>query len=137
MNLSILFRAPALLVLLGLVLAGCESTRIRKTEVVAGIVVDSKTKAPIAGAKVMFLDRKDTLTKTDKNGEFICGPGYMQVPFELGFPLTFGPETRIQISAKGYQTQIVQAYRRVEWTKKNQMPAPKVKVIELEKKSKS
>jgi len=120
---------------LGIFSSGCETTRIRKTEVVAGLVVDAKTKAPIAGAKVMFLDRPDTITTTDGSGEFICGPGYMKVPFELGFPLTFGPETRIQISAKGYQTAVVQAYRRVEWTRKNQMPEPKVKVIELQKKT--
>lgn len=120
---------------LAVLTAGCETTRIAKTEVVAGIVVDARTKAPIAGAKVMFLDRKDTLTTTDKNGEFICGPGYMHVPIELGFPLTFGPETHIQVWAKGYKKQIIQAYRRVEWTNKNQMPPPKVKVIELQKKS--
>src|SRR5262245_30675336 len=115
-------------------LSGCETTRIAKTEVVAGIVQDAKTKKPIVGAKVMFLDRKDTITKTDARGEFICGPGYMQVPIELGFPLTFAPETRIQISAAGYQTKVMQAYPRVEWTQKSQTSKPKVLVINLQKK---
>lgn len=128
--------AAVILGLMGLgLLSGCETTRIAKTEVVAGLVVDAKTKAPIAGAKVMFLDRKDTLTTTDKKGEFICGPGYMQVPIELGFPLTFAPETRIKISADGYDTKVVQAYPRVEWTQKSQMKRPKVLVVNLQKKS--
>lgn len=116
-----------------LLLAGCETTRIQKTEVVAGIVIDSGNQKPVAGAKVMFLDRRNTVTTTNENGKFICGPGYMQVPMELGFPLTFGPETRIKISAPGYVTKVVQAYPRVEWTQKNQMKRSKVLMVRLDR----
>jgi hypothetical protein len=129
--------APAMVLAMGVLFAGCETTSIQKTLTVAGLVVDSKTKKPIPGAKVMFLDRKDTLTTTNRDGEFICGPGYMKVPFEipLGTYITLTPETRIQVTAKGYERKVLQAYRRVEWTNKNQMPPPKVLVIALQRKS--
>jgi hypothetical protein len=113
-------------------ISGCGTTRIAKTEEVAGMVIDAQTLQPIEGARVMFVDRKDTLTTTDAGGDFICGPGYMEIPIRLDFQLTFGPETRLQVSAKGYQTTVVQAYPRVEWTHKSQMPLPKVLVVRLE-----
>lgn len=129
---------PRLLLRLGLAAAclvpsaGCETTRIMKTEVVAGLVIDARTRAPIAGAEVMFLDRRDTLTVTDGKGEFICGPGYMKVPVELAIPVTLAPETRIRVSARGYVTRVIQAYPRVEWTRKSQMKKPGVLVVRLE-----
>jgi hypothetical protein len=118
-----------------LLLAGCGTTRIAKTEAVVGIVIDSKTQRPIPGARVMFLDRKDTITTADSEGEFICGPGYMEVPIKLDFPATFAPDTRIKVSAPGYETRVIQAYPRVEWTQKTQMKRPKVLIVRLESKN--
>jgi hypothetical protein len=84
-----------------LLTSGCLVWRYAETPPVSGVVVDARSKLPVAGARAVIVERPEVMAPTDGAGRFAL-PGTYRWVFCPILPGDYWPGGTLLVEAEGY-----------------------------------